>query len=365
LLFLLLSVSDWYYSMIKAWYRKRTLYFLKPAGTSRGILHQKPSWFLFLADDESPEIKGIGECSLVPGLSRETEAAVDHKIDELCRVIQQGGMAMVPDLSAFPSLAFGLETALLDLANGGKRELFASDFTKGKSSIRINGLIWIGSVKSMLEQVEEKLNDGFRCLKFKIGSLQLEEELQLLRLVRSRFNAGDLEIRADANGAFETNAALEILKRLAELEIHSVEQPVRPGQWEEMARICMNSPIPIALDEELLGRPAEEEKQSLITAIRPQFLIIKPGLLGGFQQAETYIKLAKQENIGWWITSALESNIGLNAIAQWTYTLSNSLAQGLGTGKLYRDNVLCPLNLKGENMFYRPSRTWDLSFIES
>jgi L-alanine-DL-glutamate epimerase-like enolase superfamily enzyme len=180
-----------------------------------------------------------------------------------------------------------------------------------------------------------------------------------------RFNARELELRVDANGAFEVDVAMEILRKLADLEIHSIEQPIKPGQWEEMARLCMNPPVPVALDEELLGKPAYEEKRLLISRVRPQYLIIKPGLLGGFQQAGEYITIANQENIGWWVTSALESNIGLNAIAQWTFMLSSSLAQGLGTGKLYRQNIECPLTLNGEKMFYYTSKGWDLSFIES
>jgi O-succinylbenzoate synthase len=365
LLFHLHSVLGWYCNMIKAWYNKKKLLLLKPAGTSRGVLHHKPSWFLFLSDDNNPEIRGIGECSIIPGLSRETEEMVDHKIDAVCRIINQDGLAAIPELPEYPSVAFGLETALLDLKTGGRRELFSSDFTKGMSFIRINGLIWMGSTASMLKQIEEKLNQGFKCLKFKIGSLHPEDELQLLRSVRTRFNAQELELRLDANGAFGINTVMEMLKKLAELEVHSIEQPIKPGQWEEMARLCMHSPVPVALDEELLGKHTWEEKRSLVSAIHPQYLIIKPGLLGGFQQAGEYISLAKQENTGWWITSALESNIGLNAIAQWTFMLGNSLAQGLGTGRIYRHNIICPLVLKGEKMFYRPSKEWNLSFAES
>jgi len=351
--------------MIKAWYNKKKLFFLKPAGTSRGVLHHKPSWFLFLADDKNPEIRGIGECSIIPGLSREKEDMVDQKINAVCRIINRDGLAAVPGLPEYPSVAFGLETALQDLRTGGRRELFPSDFTQGISFIRINGLIWMGPMESMLKQVEEKLKQGFRCLKFKMGSLHPEDELQLLRTVRNRFNARELELRVDANGAFEVHAAMEIIKKLAELEVHSIEQPIKPGRWEEMAWLCLHSPVPVALDEELPGRVTWEEKRSLITTIRPQYLVLKPGLLGGFQQAGDYISLAKQENIGWWITSALESNIGLNAIAQWTFMQANPLAQGLGTGKIYRHNVICPLTLKGENMFYSPSKKWNLSFTAS
>jgi len=328
-------------------------------------MHHKPSWYLFLIDDKTPEIKGIGECSIIPGLSMETEDAVDNKIQEICQTLNTENFNAAPEIPDYPSVAFGLESAWLDLKKGGKRELFSSAFTDGRSGIRINGLIWMGTKDYMLGQVEEKLNQGFGCLKFKMGSRNINDELHLLKSVRGRFNARELELRVDANGAFDVDFAMEIVKKLADLEVHSVEQPIKPGQWEEMERLCRNSPIPVALDEELLGEYTLEEKRSLVSGIHPQYLVLKPGLLGGFQQATEYIALAKQENIGWWITSALESNIGLNAIAQWTFTLGGSMAQGLGTGRLYRQNVACPLTLEGDKLFYRSPTGWDLSFIES
>ncbi|MBN2275550.1 MAG: o-succinylbenzoate synthase [Bacteroidales bacterium] len=349
--------------MIKAWYRKKVLSFLRPAGTSRGILHNKPSWYIFLSDDRDAGISGVGECSIIPGLSMETEEMTDRKISEVCRIINREGPDGIPPLPDFPSIASGLEMARLDLKNGGKRVLFPADFTAGLSGIRINGLIWMGTAKYLVEQVEEKLLQGFTCLKFKIGSLHTEKELLLLKSIRKRFNAGALELRVDANGAFEPRFAMEVLKKLADLEVHSIEQPIKPGQYEEMAKLCMNSPVPVALDEELLWKPAAEEKKAMISHIRPQYLVLKPGLLGGIKQAEEYIILAKKAGTGWWITSALESNIGLNAIAQWTYTLGDKRAQGLGTGKLYRHNIDSPLVTEGENLFYRASLGWDLSFI--
>jgi len=339
--------------------------FVRPAGTSRGTLTRKPSWFIFLTDDESPDTEGIGECSIIPGLSRETEEKVDRKIHEVCRTINRKGDVPVSGLAGYPSLAFGIETALTDLKTGGKKILFPSSFTGGRSFIRINGLIWMGPMDYLVKQVEEKLNQGFGCLKFKIGSLRPEEDLHLIEWVRNRFPAKELEIRVDANGAFSFDAAQEIMKKLADLEVHSIEQPIRPDLWEEMARLCMNSPIPVALDEELLGRYDPEEKKRLVTRIHPQFLVLKPGLLGGFQQALEYIALAKHENIGWWITSALESNIGLNAIAQWTFTFGSQMAQGLGTGKLYRQNISCPLALEADKLIFRPGEEWNLSFIKS
>jgi O-succinylbenzoate synthase len=351
--------------MIKAYYRKKILSFLKPAETSRGVMHHKPSWYIFLVDEVNPEIKGIGECPIIPGLSAETEEKVDRKIKEICQIINQGNIKAVSELPDFPSIGFGIETALHDLRTGGKRELFTTDFTAGRSCIRINGLIWMGTKDAMLKQVEEKLNQGFRCLKLKIGSRDPGDELQMLKSLRSRFTSKELELRVDANGAFEPRVAMDILRKLAEVEIHSIEQPIRPGQWEEMAKLCMNSPVHVALDEELLGKHTVQEKQSLISAIRPHYLVLKPGLLGGFRQTIEYLALAKQENIGWWITSALESNIGLNAIAQWAFTLNSPMVQGLGTGRLYRQNVLCPLVLEGDKLFYYPQKGWNLSFIES
>jgi o-succinylbenzoate synthase len=365
LLFHLHSASGWYFKMIKASCCKRNLSFVRPAGTSRGILTRKPSWYIFLEDDESPEIEGIGECSIIPGLSRETEETVDRKIHEVCRTINRKGNVTISGLAGYPSLAFGIETALTDMKTGGKKILFPSSFTGSRSFIRINGLVWMGPMDFLVKQVEEMLNQGFGCLKFKIGSLRPEEDLQLIESVRNRFPARELELRVDANGAYSFNTALEIMKKLADLEVHSIEQPIKPDLWEEMARLCMNAPVPVALDEELLGRYDHEEKRLLVTRIHPQFLVLKPGLLGGFQQAMEYIALAERENIGWWITSALESNIGLNAIAQWTFTFGSSLAQGLGTGRLYRQNISCPLTLEGDRLIYQPGEGWDLSFIKS
>jgi L-alanine-DL-glutamate epimerase-like enolase superfamily enzyme len=217
----------------------------------------------------------------------------------------------------------------------------------------------------LLKQVEEKLDQGFGCIKFKIGSTFPEKEFLLLRSLRNRFTARELELRVDANGAFSFDEALETMKKLADLEVHSIEQPIKPDRGEEMARLCMYDLVPVALDEDLLGKYDAEEKRQLIACIRPQYLVLKPALLGGFQQAMEYITLAKQENIGWWVTSALESNIGLNAIAQWAFIYGGSMVQGLGTGKLYRKNISCPLFLEGDRLFFRPGASWNLSFIES
>jgi len=305
--------------MIRVFYRKKILSFIRPAGTSRGVLTRKPSWYIILEDDRMPDIQGMGECSIIPGVSRETEESVDRKLHEVCMDMNDKEAVDTTDLAGYPSIAFGIETALADLKTGGKKILFPSSFTEGRSFIRINGLIWMGSADWLSRQVEEKLEQGYTCLKFKIGALRIEEELQLLQSVRKRFPAKELELRVDANGAFSFDEALEIMKKLADLEVHSIEQPINPGRWEEMAHLCMLAAVPVALDEELLGKHDPDEKRLAVAQIHPQFLVLKPGLLGGFQQAMQYIDLAKKADIGWWITSALESNIGLSAIAQWDF----------------------------------------------
>jgi o-succinylbenzoate synthase len=350
--------------MIKAFYRKKVLHFNYPARTSRGVLINKPAWFVFLYRSQIPEITGIGECSIIPGLSRETEDQAAYELDSVCRRINQGEFSFKDGLSDLPSVRFGLETAKLDLDGSGLRILYPSAFTRGETCIHINGLIWMGDTRFMEEQIEEKLNQHFTCLKLKIGDLNLEDELAILRSLRQRFRAGVLEIRLDANGAFDPEKAPEILKRLSDLQIHSVEQPIKAGNWDAMAAICKSSPVPVALDEELLNRPGFSEKQSLLEHINPQYLVLKPGLLGGFQQAGEYIKLAEMTGTGWWITSSLESNIGLNAISQWTFMQGNPMPQGLGTGKLFRQNIESPLVLEGDKLFYLPERGWDLKFIQ-
>lgn len=263
----------------------------------------------------------------------------------------------------FPSMQFGMDTALLDLKYGGKRVLFDQTFTNGEP-ISINGLVWMAEIEDMKEEAFQKLSTGFTCIKFKVGAHDFEEEMQLLRSIRQEFNSDRVEIRLDANGAFWMKEALTKLERLAELEIHSIEQPIRPGEWEAMADLCANTPIPIALDEELIGVKGSR-RHELLEVINPQYIILKPNLIGGFKAADHWVELAGIYGCGWWATSALESDIGLNAIAQWAASKHPEMPQGLGTGSLFVDNISSPLTVKGETLTYDPERSWDFAgFLE-
>ncbi|HEY5589430.1 MAG TPA: o-succinylbenzoate synthase [Paludibacter sp.] len=340
-------------------YTKLDLKFKFPAGTSRGILLYKPSSFLILEKDG---LTGIGECSTIPDLSIDPVDSYVEKMDELCRLLNEDYEPGTIDLDAYPSIAFGLETALLDLAAKGSKCLFPSPFTEGKSGIPINGLVWMGDKAFMQKQILEKIEAGFHCIKLKVGTIDFETELEIISDIRKQFSPADIEIRLDANGGFSPEDALKKLKKLSTFSIHSIEQPIRQQQIEAMADLCKKSPIPIVLDEELIGLNSFE-KEILLQTIKPAYIILKPSLIGGFKQSEEWIQLAEKLNIAWWVTSALESNIGLNAIAQWTATLGSSLPQGLGTGQLYNNNIPSPLSIENAQLFYRNQQTWDLSFI--
>jgi L-alanine-DL-glutamate epimerase-like enolase superfamily enzyme len=268
------------------------------------------------------------------------------------------------ELQNWPSIRFGLETALLDLKNGAQRELFPSAFTLGKASVPINGLIWMGTEESMRKQIREKLNAGFRCIKMKIGAIDFSTELQLLKEIRKEFKENDLCLRVDANGAFQPHDALEKLKRLSDFQLHSIEQPIAAGQWKLMAELCKKSPVPIGLDEELIGISTKMDMDKIIEDIKPAYLILKPSLHGGFNICEKWIELADKNKIGWWITSALESNIGLNAIAQWTFQLGVKTEQGLGTGQLFTNNFDSPLQIKTDRIWYDPKIQWGLNQLD-
>ncbi len=345
--------------MFRASYIAHPLKFVRPAGTSRGVLKQKPCWFIQITSEDG--VSGMGEISLIPGLSMEDPEECEIQIDHICKLISRGEMDPRQSLPSFPGLQFALETAWLDLQRGGKNLLFPSDFTRGKEGIRTNGLIWMGSRKFMLEQVRDKMRLGFTVLKLKVGALNLEEELQVLQWIRSEYDLRELEIRLDANGAWSPEEAGSKLERFASLGIHSIEQPIAAGQLEAMAELCLNAAIPVALDEELIGVSGLESKRALLEEIKPAYIILKPGLLGGFSVSREWISLAESKDIGWWITSALESNIGLNAIAQWTWQLDISMPQGLGTGVLFTNNIPSPLEMRGEHLWYRPEKFWDLS----
>jgi o-succinylbenzoate synthase len=331
-----------------------TFDFRFPAGTSRGVLLQKVSSFLKLTVDG---ITGIGECSTIPGLSPDPEDTYFSKLKEVCEKLQDGISPSDIDLQEFPSIQFGLETALSDLKTGGKQLLFPSSFTEGKAGIPINGLIWMGDKSFMQQQIKSKLAAGFRCLKMKIGAIDFESELAILMEIRRNFSPKELELRLDANGAFTPDEALVKLEKLAAFHIHSIEQPILQGQYQAMEKLCANSPVPVALDEELISFPLERSVE-LLRQLKPAYIILKPSLLGGFKNSEKWIEAAHKTNTGWWVTSALESNIGLNAIAQWTATLNNPMPQGLGTGQLYHNNIESPLEIRGAELWYDSEKLW-------
>jgi o-succinylbenzoate synthase len=346
---------------ISATYVAYSLNFIRPAGTSRGILSRKACWYILLKDKN--ERLGLGEVSFIPGLSVEDPEEIEIQIDHICKLINRGELDPSADLPALPGLQFALETALLDLKEGGSRILFPSDFTRGRTGIATNGLIWMGDPAYMKQQIRDKVKSGFRVLKMKVGALELEQELDILRDIREQFSPGELEIRLGANGSWTVEEAPEILQRFSVLGIHSLEQAIAPGQAEAMQILCAESPVPLALDEELIGITSMDKRSWLLEKIRPSYLILKPGLLGGFRFAEEWIRLAEALHIGWWITSALESAVGLNAIAQWTGSLDVGIPQGLGLGSLYSNNISSPLEMRKDRLWYRPEKEWKLQLI--
>ena len=344
---------------MQATYFKYQLQFKQASGTSRGVLTYKDTWFIQL---EQNYVKGIGECGMFKGLSIDDRADFETKLAWTCENIDLGLEVLLAALIEFPSIQFGLEMALLSLQHTNPFELFPSDFTKGKDSISINGLIWMGDKSFMKQQIKDKLSAGFSCIKLKIGAIDFDKELELIKSIRTEFDAQTIEIRVDANGAFKPDEALEKLKRLSDYNLHSIEQPIQQGQPHEMARLCADTPLPIALDEELIGVFSVTNKALLLQTIKPQYIILKPTLVGGFKGSQEWIDLAESNNIGWWVTSALESNIGLNAIAQWTYTLQSKLPQGLGTGGLFTNNIQAPLVVDSGQLFYDLKTKWNLKF---
>ncbi|WP_299007778.1 o-succinylbenzoate synthase [uncultured Tenacibaculum sp.] len=344
--------------MIKATYYKYLLNFKQASGTSRGILRTKETWFLVL---EREGKQGFGECGLFRGLSADDRSDYEEKLQWVCNNVNLGLDLLLTELVHFPSIQFGLEQAFLSLESENPFELFPSDFSKGKEQISINGLIWMGDKPFMQQQIKDKLKQGFTTIKMKIGAIDFDTEIALLHSIRKEFSAKEIELRVDANGAFLPENALGKLQRLAEFELHSIEQPIKQGQWQEMARLCEETPFPIALDEELIGVFSSEEKENCISTIQPQYIILKPSLVGGFQGSNEWIEIAANHNAGNWITSALESNIGLNAIAQWTYTLNNPLPQGLGTGSLFTNNIESPLEVTKGSLGYNKNKHWDFN----
>lgn len=335
------------------------LIFNFPAKTSRSSLSEKTSWLIKISKQDQV---GYGEIAPLEGLSPELTPNFGDKIKSLLDEMLRRNADSHSFLADYPSIRFGWETAMLDLESESKQILFDNPFSSGKKGIRINGLVWMGNSDYMKQQIREKIDKGFSCIKLKVGAIHFEDELSLLRLIRTEYSEKDLCIRLDANGAFTAESALDRLNQLAQYTIHSIEQPIRAGQISAMAEICRKSPIPVALDEELIGINTFEKKVDLLEAINPQFIILKPTLTGGFKASNEWIKLAENKNIGWWNTSALESNIGLSAIAQWTASLMPELPQGLGTGQLFVNNISSPLTINSEYLYYLPEIKWQMPF---
>jgi L-Ala-D/L-Glu epimerase len=341
---------------MKATYHKYILRFKKASGTSRGVLKTKETWFLIL-DLEGKQ--GIGECGIFRGLSVDDRPDYEEKLQWVCNNIHLDLIDLLNELVEFPSIQFGLETAFKSLKSQTSFELFPSKFTQSEDCISINGLIWMGSESFMKQQIADKINVGFSCIKMKIGAIDFQSELDLLKSIRKEFTSKDIILRVDANGAFSTSEALEKLKILSDLDLHSIEQPIKQGQIEAMAQLCAETPLPIALDEELIGVFTVTEKENLLQIIKPQHIILKPSLVGGFKGSNEWIEIAEPNKIGWWVTSALESNVGLNAVAQYTYTKQSHLPQGLGTGGLFTNNFDCPLEVKNGYLHYNNKMNWN------
>lgn len=344
---------------MKAKYRKHILEFKRPSGTSRGVLKTKETWFIILENEGN---FGVGECGILRTLSIDDVPEYEMKLQWVCEQIHLGLSTLLDKLIAFPSIQFGLEQAFLSLEQSNPFELFPSKFTSGEDKIPINGLVWMGDEQFMKSQIREKIEQGFSCIKMKIGAIDFDTELKLLKSIRQDYSANDIELRVDANGAFSPNNALEKLKILSELDLHSIEQPIKQHQVDEMAELCEKTPLPIALDEELIGVFSVTDKEKIIQTIQPQYIILKPSLVGGLKGSQEWIALAKDNNIDYWITSALESNVGLNAISQWTYTLNSKLPQGLGTGSLYTNNINSPLEVNNGALHYNKGMNWDFNY---
>jgi o-succinylbenzoate synthase len=338
-------------------------HFKNPSGTSRGVLTEKHAWFITLWDEENPSVIGVGECSIIEGLSpdyvsnEQYEAAIHLFCETYCKTVE-----FHETIEDFPSIKFGLETALLDLKNGGNGLIFENDFSSNSKKIPINGLIWMGDQAFMEAQIEQKITEGFSTLKMKVGAIDFNNEIALLSAIRKRFSKDEITLRVDANGAFSKKDALSKLTELAKLDLHSIEQPIQAGDWEGMKELCHVSPLPIALDEELIGINTLKEKNELLTTIQPPFIILKPSLHGGIEGTKEWIELAEEKDIQWWITSALESNIGLNAICQLAAEYTTNLPQGLGTGSLYTNNIESDLCVENGFIFKKKTNQLTDSF---
>jgi len=346
---------------MKATYHKYILHFKQASGTSRGVLTDKETWFIVLEKDGK---KGIGECGILRGLSADDRPDYEEKLQWVCENIHLGEEKLWQELIEFPSIQFGVEMAFLSLKSENPFVLFPSKFTSGEQSIVINGLVWMGDEAFMKHQIEEKIAAGFACIKLKIGAIDFEKELALLRFIRQNFDEKSIEIRVDANGAFTEDEALDKINQITGFKLHSIEQPIQKNHTDTMSVLCKMTNLPIALDEELIGVFSFEDKVALLQKIQPQYIILKPSFIGGFRGTLEWISLAEKFNIGWWITSALESNVGLNAIAQFTFLQKNLMPQGLGTGSLYTNNFDCPLQVSQGQLWYRKELDWKFDFSQ-
>lgn len=341
-------------------YRKYVLNFKQPSGTSRGVLRQKETFFIEMSEGKR---YGIGECGLFRGLSVDDVPHFEEQLAKVCSTLVRDVDAS-PLYTHFPSIRMGVEMALKSFASDDSFQLYETPFSKGKQPISINGLVWMGTIDFMRQQVFDKIESGYDCIKLKIGALDFDVECQLLAEIRRHYSAAAVKLRVDANGAFSPEEALQKLEKLSQYELHSIEQPIAAGQVKAMHKLCAQTPIPIAIDEDLIGVLNPKEQAALLDKMQPQYIILKPSLLGGFSASEDWIKLAEARNIGWWITSALESNVGLNAIAQWTATLNTSMPQGLGTGGLFTNNIESPLVAGMGILQYDNKLSWDIKHIK-
>ena len=371
--------------MYKIEISERTLHFKQPAGTSRGVYTTRHSYYLTLTSDEMPGVEGVGECATLPDLSCDAKPEYAVTLQQVCQMVEQMGRIPYDMIRAYPSITFGLETAFASFFDEAKKlgamnlsegktsveilkeagvsvpmgmenlvNLFDSPFGRGEEGITINGLVWMGTYEEMLARLEEKLQAGFHCVKLKIGAIDFFKELDLIKRIRDVYTKEQVELRVDANGGFLPENAMSQLEALAKYDIHSIEQPIKQHQWPKMAQLCRETPLPIALDEELIGVNVRSMKEALLDTIRPQYIILKPSLHGGIYGCNEWIQLASQRGIGSWITSALESNIGLNAIAHYAakvYGPNVEMPQGLGTGQLFTDNIPMPLEIRGDKLF--------------
>ncbi|SFG25001.1 o-succinylbenzoate synthase [Prevotella sp. KH2C16] len=341
--------------MLKVDISERVLHFRQPAGTSRGVYHTRRCHFVSIRRDG---VEGVGECAPLPDLSCDSLSSPAEYVSVLrgfCDEVEHTGQIPYERLRPYPSMLFGLETAMAQLEAGGSTALSDTPFARGEEGIPINGLVWMGSFEEMYARLEEKLRQGFRCVKLKIGAIDFHRELDLIRHIREAFTKEQIELRVDANGGFTPQDAIARLEALARYDIHSIEQPIRQHQWTEMAVLCRRSPLPIALDEELIGVNEPDRKAELLDTIRPAYIVLKPTLHGGMHGCEEWMGLARERGIVSWITSALESNVGLNAVAHFAakaYGPAITFPQGLGTGQLFTDNIPMPLEIKGDKLWY-------------